>query len=160
MATRLDKNMEDGLAAVSEGVGKGNYLGDPALVEQLVRDFFVIIFSERSKFHENSDGAAAEAAIDDACRRYAKVFMGESKSYVAQPWNSPHRLGNFLRATVPDVGDYESPGIAYFNFLAVQGLNASIALESGEVAEEEVQAEMTAVIDDAVDVLLGRKAGA
>lgn len=158
--SRLDVNMQDGLLAAAEGASQSNYLGDANLVERLVRDFFVRVFSERAKFHQSGDGDAAEKAIDDACRRYAKVFMGESNAYVAQPWNSPHRLGNYLRAVVPDVGDYETPAIAYFHFLAVQALNASLAIESGQVSEAEVQASLTEVVHDAVDVLLGRKVGA
>lgn len=76
------------------------------------------------------------------------------------PWNSPARLGNFLRAVVPDVGDYATPGEAYFQYLAVQALNASIAIEEGTMSEDEVQAEMNEVVDDAVSVLMGTKAGA
>jgi hypothetical protein len=160
MDSRLDVNMQDGLQAVAEGTRSGNYLGDAKVVEQLVRDFLMIVFSERAKFHDSRDGKGAIERINDLCQSYGKVFMGESDAYVAQPWNSPHRLGNFLRATVPDVGDYATPGEAYFQFLAVQALNASIALEDGHMTEEQVQQGLTEVVHDAVDVLIGTKKGA
>lgn len=152
--------MQDGLKAAADGAADGNYLGDASVVEQLVRDFFSVVFSERAKFHESGNAEAAQNRIAEICKSYATVFMGESDAYAAQPWNSPHRLGTFLRATLPDVARYASPGIAYFNFLAVQALNAAIALEEGHMTEDEVKAGMTEVLDDAVDVLLGRKAGA
>lgn len=158
--SRLDINLEDGLKAAAEGAAAGNYLGDAAVVERLVRDFFSVVFSERAKFHETGNGEAAESRIAELCKSYSRVFMGESDAYVAMPWNSPHRLGNFLLATLPDARSYATPGEAYFNFLAVQALNAAIALEEGHMPEDEVKAGMTEVIDDAIDVLLGRKAGA
>lgn len=157
--SRLDINLQDGLKAAAEGVSGGNYLGDASVVEQLVRDFMSVVFSERAKWHGSGDGDAANGRIADICRSYGAVFMGESSAYVAQPWNSVHRLGTYLRAVVPDVGDFSSPGEAYFNFLAVQALNASIAIESGEVHEGQVKAELGEVVSDAVDVLLGRKIG-
>lgn len=157
MVNRLDVNMQDGLKAVAEGVQGQNYLGDANVVGKLVRDFFAEVFNARARFHQNQEDQAAIEHINEQCRTYGRVFMGESEGYVAQPWNSPHRLGNYLRATVPDVGDYASTGEAYFQFLAVQALNASIALEEGHMSEDEVKAGMTEVVDDAVDVLLGRK---
>jgi hypothetical protein len=157
--SRLDENMQDGLKAVSDGVKGGNYLGDPVVVDQLVRDFFSVIFSERAKWHETGDTEAVQNRITEVCRSYGIVFMGESSAYVAQPWNSVHRLGAYLTATVEDAGDFASPGEAYFNFLAVQALNASMAMEDGSMTEDEVKAGMTDVVTDAVNVLLGCKAG-
>lgn len=150
--------MQDGLQAVADGVSGGNYLGDAKVVEQLVRDFMSVVFSERGKFHETEDGEAAEKRIAEISRSYGAVVMGESPAYVAQPWNSEHRLGAYLRAVVADVDDFESAGEAYFHFIAVQALNAAIALESGEMTEPQVQAGLSEVVNDAVDVLLGRKA--
>ncbi|MEN6544467.1 MAG: hypothetical protein ABFE07_00325 [Armatimonadia bacterium] len=162
---RLDVNMQDGLRAAAEGTQSGNYLGDAKVVDQLVRDFMSVVFSERAKFHETGEGDGASARINQLCSSYGKVFMGESDAYVAQPWNSIHRLGNFLRA-MPDVAflmkdsEIDAPCEAYFHFLAVQALSAAIALEQGEQTEEQVKAGLTEVVHDAVDVLLGRKAGA
>ena len=59
---------------------------------------------------------------------------------------------------VEDSADFESPGEAYFHFLAVQALNAAIALESG-ANEDEVKHSMSVVVADAVDVILGRRGG-
>lgn len=154
---QLEANTQDGLALSTRDAA--NYLGNPQVVEQLVRDFFVVIFSERAKFHEGGNGDAATARIKEVCKSYGDVFMGESKDYTPQPWNSPHRLGNYLRAVLTDVNSFSSPGEAYFDFLAVQALNASIALEEGAMSEDDVKAGMQEVTDDAVNVLLGRKEG-
>lgn len=160
MDNRLDVNMQDGLAAAAAGTDRHNYLGDAQVVNQLVRNFFAGVFSERAKFHQGGNDEGATAAIEQLCRHYASIFMGESGGYVAQPWNSPHRLGIFLRVVTPDVNDYPTPAEAYFNFLALQALEAAIALEEGHMTDAEVQAGMTEVVEDAVEVLLGQKAGA
>lgn len=157
---RLEINSRDGFKQAIDGVKTGNYLGDPALVDQLVRDFMSVIFSTRAQFHEDGDAQGAEARISEMCRRYGSIFMGESQAYSSMPWNAPHRLGAYLRATVEDVADYPTPGEAYFNFLAVQALNAAIALEQEAMPEAEVQSGLADVVADAVDVLLGRKPGA
>lgn len=155
---RIVINTKDGLAAATSGVD--SYLGNPNTVTQMVRDFFVVVFSARSKFQEDGDGDAATRRINSACLEYGARFLGEDANYKPMPWNSIHRLGNFLRATVPDVGDFETPGEAYFHFLAAQALSAAIALENGEQSENDVKAGMNEVVDDAVSVLMGTKPGA
>lgn len=155
---RAAANAEDGLKLAIDGVLGGNYLGDPVVVDQLVRDFMSEVFSARAAWHESGDGAAAEARIGHLCKQYGTVIMGESKAHVAQPWNSPQRLGAMLRALVEDASEFASSGEAYFHFLAVQALNAAIGLESG-ANEEEVKRSMSEVVADAVDVILGRRGG-
>ena len=157
MDDRLKANAQDGFKAAVDGVVGDNYLGDPAVADRLVRDFMTSVFSARAEWHSGGDGNVAEAKLATLCQRYGSVFMGESTAYVATPWNSPHRLGNFLRAAVEDSGDFPSPAEAYFNFLAVQALNAAIALEDGTMTEDAVKEGMTEVVADSVDTLLGRK---
>ena len=151
-------NSQDGLKLAVDGVLGGNYLGDPAVVDQLVRDFMSEVFSARAAWHQSSDDAAAEQRVLHLCKQYGAVIMGEGSAHVAQPWNSPHRLGAMLRVLVEDAADFASPGEAYFHFLAVQALNAAIALESGS-GEDDVKRQMSEVVVDAVDVILGRRGG-
>ena len=65
------------------------YLGNPETVTQLVRDFFVAVFSARAAFQESADGDAANERINEVCRQMANA------SWVAinlpMPWNSPYR---------------------------------------------------------------------
>lgn len=152
-------NSQDGLAQAVTGSAAGDYLGDPRVVDQLVRDFMTAVFSSRADWHQDGDDAGATGKITLLCKKYGDVFMGRSNVYSAQPWNSPHRLGAYLRAAVEDSGDFEDMGEAYFHFLAVQALNASIALEQETMTEDQVKAGMTEVVEDAVEVLLGRKMG-
>jgi hypothetical protein len=154
---RLEANTQDGLAMATKS--PANYLGNPDVVEKLVRDFFTVVFSERSKYHQSGGGDACADRISDVCKSYGSVFMGETSEYVPQPWNHQSRLGAYLRSLLEDVNSYASPGDAYFNFLAVQALNAAIALEEGAMTEDEVKAGMQEVVDDAVNVLLGRRDG-
>ena len=155
---RIAANSEDGLKMAVYGVLGGNYLGDPVVVDQLVRDFMAEVFSARAEWHESGGTAAAEQRIDHLCKQYGAVILGQGAGHAAQPWNSPHRLGAMLRVLVEDSADFESPGEAYFHFLAVQALNAAIALESG-ANEDEVKHSMSEVVADAVDVILSRRGG-
>lgn len=155
---RIAANSEDGLKLAVDGVLGGNYLGDPVVVDQLVRDFMGAVFSARAEWHESGDASAAEQRIGHLCKQYGAVILGQGAGHTAQPWNSPHRLGAMLRVLVEDSADFESPGEAYFHFLAVQALNAAIALESG-ANEDEVKHSMSVVVADAVDVILGRRGG-
>lgn len=155
---RVAANSVDGLKQAVDGVLGGNYLGDPVVVDQLVRDFMAEVFSARASWHESGDGDAAMKTINHLCRQYGSVIMGEGSGHVAPAWNSPHRLGAMLRVLVPNAADYDSPGEAYFQFLAVQALQAAVATEEG-MTEAEVQRGLTAVVADAVDVILGRRGG-
>jgi hypothetical protein len=129
-------------------------------VDRLVRAFLAAVFQARALWNESGDGSTAEASIGRLAAQNATIFLGEAPAFQAMPWNSPHRLGIYLRAVVEDADDHPSSAEAYFHFLAVQALNASMALEEGAMSEQEVQANLTEVVEDAVDVLLGRKTGA
>lgn len=155
--SKFEPPMLDGLKTSADCLASGHSLGDAKLVEQLVRHFMFEVFSQRSKFHTTGDGTAAETWINQLCASYGDLFMGNNKQYVATAWNSRYQLGAYLRAVVPDVADFSTPCEAYFQFLAVQALNAAIALENGD-SEDRVKAELAEVVDDAMNVLLGRKA--
>jgi hypothetical protein len=155
---RATANSKDGLQQAVDGVLGGNYLGDPVVVDQLVRDFMAEVFSARAAWHESGDGNAAVGRINHLCKQYGAVILGEGTGHVAQAWNSPHRLGAMLRVLVPDAADFDSPGEAYFQFLATQALRAAVATEEG-ATEADVQRDLTAVVADAVDVILGRRSG-
>lgn len=154
---RLQANTSDGLAIASSS--SSTYLGNPVVTTQLVRDFFALVFSARAKFQGSGRGVAATNEINNACKEFGQRFFGEDDKYAPMPWNSPHRLGNFLRATVENVGEYDSPCEAYFHFLAMQALSAAVSLEEGQMTEDQVKAGISAVIDDAVSVLMGTRKG-
>lgn len=151
---RFAVNTQDGLELSTSQ--PDNYLGNPECVNDLVRSFFSSVFSERARYHNGADGADSAHRLSELCKSYGKVIMGMSDRYKAQPWNAPTRLGAMLRALLPDVNEYDNPGDAYFNFLAVQALNAAIALEEGHMSEDAVKANIEEVVQDAVERILGR----
>ena len=154
---RAAVNAADGFA-LAVGAAPERYLGNPDAVEKLVREFMALVFNSRATWHKDGDGAGAEARINSACKRCGAVIMGRSSTHDAQPWNSPARLGVLLRSLLADTESFGGdPGEAYFHFLAAQALNAAIAIEEG-MAEEDVKKNTSEVVQDAIEVILGRRA--
>lgn len=154
---RLDKNLVDGLAAAAANVKGRNYLGDPRVVDQLVRDFLSTSISVNEQFQTGAiDGAAAEAQLVDLAKRYASIFLGEVRGYVAQPWNSPRRLEFFLRAKKPPhLEDHARAADAYFACHGTAAIMLAMRADQNELSEAEVQHELTVIRNQMVRALLG-----
>jgi hypothetical protein len=155
--TRMHVNGEDGLAAAAAGVKGGNYLGSPDVVDQLVRDFLAFSISVNEQFQTGAiDGAAAEVQLVDLAKRYASIFLGEVRGYVAQPWNSPRRLEFFLRAKKPPhLEDHARAADAYFAAHGTAAIMLAMRADKHELSEAEVQEELTIMRNSMVRALLG-----
>lgn len=83
-------------------------LGDPAIVELLVRNFVDQTFSvfHRVLAGEATQDDASEAIYGQALGLNA-LFLGtaEFKNVVSHPWNSPDQLGSYIQDTV----DFDFP---------------------------------------------------
>lgn len=155
--TRMRANVEDGLRAAAQGVVSGNYLGDPRVVDQLVRDFLAFAVSINVELQTGDiDAAAAEVKLVDLSKKYAAIFLGETPGYVAQPWNSPRRLEFFLRAKKPPhLEDYDRATDAYFAANGTAAIMLAMRADKRELTEAEVQEELTTMRNDMVRALLG-----
>lgn len=147
-------NEQDGLALSTAPQSQGRYLGDPAVVNRLVRDFAQRVLELRSRWHESGGAADPTEHIEALCRSYGDIFLGRDKSYVAQPFNAPNRLGVVMRLLVKPGPEFDDPGVAFFNWFALQVLHAAVELEGG-TAEDYVKRELDAVTRDVVGRLLG-----
>jgi hypothetical protein len=157
MMDRIEVNAEDGLKLTADALAQKNYLGDPDVVDRLVRDFLSAALSLLTDV-ETGDASAedAPAKLVDLAKSYAGIFLGESAAYVAQPWNSPNRLGLFLRAKKPPhLEDYDRPADAYFAAIASAAIMHAQAVEEGTLPEGEAQEALTEIRNDAVRTLLG-----
>lgn len=159
MMDRIDANMEDGLAAAAAGTTSSNYLGDPAVVDQLVRDFMSSCVSINVDFQggEIDEGEAGEKLVE-LSKRYASIFLGESKAYVPMPWNSPRRLDFYVRAMQPPhLEDYERATDAYFAAIGTAVIQIAMRIDKNEVLESEGQQAITEMRDDMVRAMLGTR---
>jgi len=154
---RIDKNMEDGLAAAAAGASAGNYLGNTDVVDQLVRDFLSSCISINADFQGgevDEDGAGTK--LMELSQRYAGIFLGESNAYVAMPWNSPRRLEFYLRAMKPPhLEDHARATDAYFAAHGTAAIMLAMRADKRELTEAEVQEELTTMRNGMVRALLG-----
>lgn len=154
---RIEANTTDGLKLTADTLAQKNYLGDPDVVDQLLRDFLTASLSLLTEV-ETGDVSAddAPAKLVDLAKSYAAIFLGESKAYVAQPWNSPDRLGLFLRAKKPPhLEDYDRPADAYFAAIGTAAIEHAQAVDAGTISEAEAQEGITEIRNDAMRALLG-----
>lgn len=154
---RIEANMQDGLRAAAEGAVSGNYLGDPRVVDQLVRDLLAFAISINVELQTgNVNADLAETKLVDLSKKYAAIFLGETPGYVAQPWNSPRRLGFFLRAKrPPHMEDHARASDAYFAACGTAAIMLAMRADKHELTEAEVQEELTTIRNDMVRALLG-----
>lgn len=161
--TRENVNSEDGLALTADSLGQKNYLGDPDVVDQLVRGYLSSCLSLLSNFEDGTVGNVDDASgkLLALALKTAAVFMGEDPNYVAQPWNSPNRLGFYLRALKPPhMEDYARPADAYFAAIGTAAIQHSIAQSNGEISELESKEGLDMIRNDAIAALLGVREGA
>jgi len=154
---RAEANMQDGLRAVAQGAVSGNYLGDPRVVDQLVRDFLAFAVSINVELQTGVINAdAAEAKLVDLSKKYSAIFLGETPGYVAQPWNSPRRLEFFLRAKKPPhLEDYERATDAYFAANGTAAIMLAMRADKRGLTETDVQQELTTIRNGMVRALMG-----
>jgi hypothetical protein len=132
---------------------RGNDLSDSAVVSDLVRGFVSHILILRSEWHEAPDDEKIDPTeeIEDLARKLGDVFLGRHPGYVPQPFNAPHRLGVLMRHLVPTTGD---PGQAFFDWLALQTVRASLEVEAGG-DEAAVLEQLDTIVADFIARLLG-----
>ena len=149
-----DLNDQDGLKLSICPDSRGRYLGDPAVVSELVRGFAAHILTLRSEWHAAPDDEKIDPTeeIQQLGVKLGDVFLGRDARYVPQPFNAPNRLGAVMRALVPTSGD---PGAAFFEWLALQVVRAAMELEAGG-DEAGVRAQLESITSDVIERLLGR----
>ncbi|WP_440532570.1 hypothetical protein [Variovorax sp. YR566] len=154
---RIETNMLDGLAAAAAGVKGKPYLGSTDVVDQLVRDFLAFSISVNEQFQTGAINAtAASEKLMELSQRYANIFLGESKAYMAMPWNSPRRLEFFLRAKKPPhLEDHARATDAYFACHGTAAIMLAMRADKHELTEAEVQEELTMMRNGMVRALLG-----
>jgi hypothetical protein len=156
--TRRNANPVDGLALAAAAGTKGeNYLGDADVVDRLVRDFLASCISVNAEFQTGAiDGDAAEVQLVNLAKRYADIFLGQSKAYKPMPWNSPRRLEFFLRAKKPPhLEDHARATDAFFACHGTAAIQLSMMADKHELSESEAQHELTTIRNQMTRALLG-----
>lgn len=129
----------------------GRYLGDPTVVNALVREFVAGVLNLRARWNETGEDPTAQ--IEAEARRCGDIVLGRDPSFTKQPYNARHRLGVVIGQAI-DVKAGDDPGYALFEFLAREALGCSISMESGEDPEKVGQA-LDKLIGRAINLVLG-----
>jgi hypothetical protein len=88
-----DKSFAEAIKIPLQTVKLDNYLGDPMVVQYLVRNFAAGALARRGKI---GDDEAMRKDIDDS-RNMAKIFLGEDPAYPAMDkWNAPGSVDQYI----------------------------------------------------------------
>lgn len=134
-------------------------LGDPAVVDALVRQFAKRVFDTRAAFHMGKPGAREPlVVIEEDARVVGEIFIGHNAAHDATPWNADSRLSMYLQVLFPEETlAYGGPRVALFMWLAHQLAQGAKALEDGSDSAADVQRRLHLFIEDVVARLLHRK---
>jgi hypothetical protein len=119
MADKSDISSKPGSSgwhiALERTTADGHYLGDPAVVESIVRHFIAGVVTRYGHVSDGDMAGADAAAADRAeCERLGRVFAGQDDDYVAVgDWNGAG-LADALRADMDErmSGDAELDDLA------------------------------------------------
>jgi len=134
-------------------------LGDPAVVDGLVRQFAKRVFDTRAEFQMGELGAREPLIVtEEDARSVGKIFLGHNAAYDATPWNADNRLGMYLRVLFPEETlAYGGPGVALFMWLAHQLAQGAKSLEDDPNSGADVQRQLNHVVEVVVARLLHTK---
>ena len=129
----------------------------PDIVQNLVREFLGKVIDVRTSYNAGTlPGDEAPAKIKAIADDYAAIFLGKSKDYEALPWNSVEYLGLHLSTLLKGEEPPEEAPCAYFLYLASTLIDTIVVPhEDDEIGEEAVNFRIDALVDDAVNALLG-----
>ncbi|CAB4130446.1 hypothetical protein UFOVP119_70 [uncultured Caudovirales phage] len=135
-------------------------LGNPDVVEELVRQFILEVVDIRKAYHEDKiEGPAATIAVAKAAARYAAIFMGGDPQYSHTEWNTPERLGAFLLDTLPpgEIGATTANACElFFHRIAADLLREAIVpSEQEKITEDALRFRLDVIVEDARYALLG-----
>ena len=130
-------------------------LGDPGLVESLMRSFLTRVVEIRSAYNKDEmEGPEAAQAVSDASQQYASIFMGGDAEYEGSRWNGPDALGAYLVLLGYDP-DPQRSCFALFVTTANEVIEAMSMHEDDMIDDDTAQLVVDAAVEDGVQALLG-----
>lgn len=131
-------------------------LGAPAVLDAVLRSFFVSVSELRIAVHKQElTGAECLNAMRDLSRKMADTFMGRSDEYARESWFSVNQLGVYLDKICEGAGGKEQAAEAFFLHLAARAFEIMRAHEDEEIDDEVAQFRIDVLIEDARQALLG-----
>lgn len=136
--------------------GNKPLLGEPAVIDSVLRSFFVRISELRIAVHkEEITGTQCVEDLRDLSRKMADTFMGRTGEYAKEPWFTVPQLGAYLDQICTGAGGPEQAAESFFLHLAARVFEIMRAHEEEEIDDEVAQFRIDALIEDARQALLG-----
>lgn len=155
MLNKTDHTLDLSIAA-AEKDGKP-YLGDQAVVRDLVGDLGSEALSRLVKFSSGEIDQEAVSAADVAeATALAKVFLGQNDEYnVVQGWNEPGKIDDFVAAQA-NIGETDPvQRLATLFILVIQDMYAAARLLDDGEGEDTARAAIDGSLDSAAALLMG-----
>jgi hypothetical protein len=137
------------------------YLGDPEVVEGLVRQFLSDVVAARKGYNADElDAEQAQEKVKRSAKRHADIFMGRAvfekpeDGFAVPPWNSPAQLGRYLVGKGLDPDEDEACE-SLFLLTANLVLDAMAEHEDDKIDDETAQFRTDVAVEQAVQMLLG-----
>jgi hypothetical protein len=145
-----------------EAAGK-LYLGDPAVVDRLVRDFVGGVWNRTTEVSEGTLGRPEGIAANEAAAKaFMEVIAGRDPAYVPMGgWNANETGGlkSFIRRNLEEImhPDMMAKPDGPYEALAAYLMHETYRLlaEMSDLPEEAVQGRLDGILDDGRRLLLG-----
>lgn len=149
-----DRGRPQGLEFFEQADTEAGYLGDPEVVDLIVRQFLMAVHDVRTRWAAGKETKPTEA-VKAIVERHAAIFMGKDKAYQSAPWNSPEQLGKHLVERIPLDVPHAEAAEAFFWDLANQVLDAASAYADGEIDDDDAKFRIEVMAEEATHALLG-----
>jgi hypothetical protein len=130
-------------------------LGDPAIVDMLVREFLGAVVDIRIAYNAGEE-AAPVARLRQTSIRFARIFYGEDKRYQPlKPWNSSEQLGVEIEQRLSLAHGDGNAAEHLFITLASDAVAVLAAHEQGTISEEVARFRLDVLIEESHALLIG-----
>lgn len=135
---------------------EGDQLGDPVVVDALVRGFFVRLSELRIQVHKQEvSPEECLNQIQTLSQNIADIFTGKKSGYVKSSWNTDAQLGAYIHQVCTGAGSPEQATKSFFLHMASRVFETMRAHEEEEIDDEVMQFQIDATVEDTTQVLLG-----
>ena len=151
----MDKQESSGLhVALDKASGGKPYLGDPEVVQILVRKFIRGVLDSFDDVQAGKYPAlTASNKNRDSCLEYGLIFSGNNPDYetMGEAWNGPGLRDSILRAfPIKDLDKYDDTGViqqgfGMFNLMIYRMLTEFAKTRDGETLQKKIELLVEAV---------------
>ena len=148
------------LAAAIHLATQPNYLGNPAVIDQILKDLSVATLDRWHApvdLNSEADVDAAVQADTEACERAALIFLGRDPAYTPMPgWNRPGMIDEHVAKTLNLADEEPVIRVAFVLRFYLTGMWDVVGpWKKGEVSDERFQRQLMDLVQEYRNMLMG-----